>query len=167
LACWTNAESPCLNGLMGEERQKGGDAQVEFMVFTGQPLQQTLSASTRQSRRVSNGLSQHCIQLRLCELLRRLDCWLARRHNLMNRASTGCQKRGLSLGTDTILGFAVGGLCPRFKPMRSNLAHTALRLCAKRLAICPALWPLAQSLFRSATLAASHITYCLTPKCEC
>src|SRR6202043_1317975 len=71
---------------------------------------------------------------------------------------------GFRLGTDTILGFAVGGLCPRFKPMRSNLAHTALRLCPRRLAICPALWPLAQSFLRSATLAASHMTYCLTPK---
>ena len=71
---------------------------------------------------------------------------------------------GFRLGTDTIFGFAVGGLCPRFKPMRSNLAHTASRLCPRRLAICPALWPLDQSFFKSATLAASHITYCLTPK---
>jgi hypothetical protein len=46
---------------------------------------------------------------------------------------------GFRFGTDTILGFAVGGLCPRFRPMRSNLAHTALRLWPRRLAICPAL----------------------------
>jgi hypothetical protein len=64
----------------------------------GSNFQQTLNASSKQSRRVSNGLSQHCIQLRLCELLRRPHYWLARRHNLMNRASAGRQKRGHSLG---------------------------------------------------------------------
>ena len=73
---------------------------------------------------------------------------------------------GFRFGTDTILGFAVGGLRPRFRPMRSNLAHTALRLCPRRLAICPALWPSAQSFLRSATLAASHMVYCLTPKVQ-
>jgi hypothetical protein len=35
---------------------------------------------------------------------------------------------GLRFGTGLISGLAVGGLCPRFRPMRSNLAHTALRL---------------------------------------
>jgi hypothetical protein len=83
---------------------------------------------------------------------------------LLTGRAQAAKSAGFRLGTDTILGFAVGGLCPRFKPMRSNLAHTALRLCPRRLAICPALWPLAQSFFRSATLAASHMTYCLTPK---
>ena len=70
---------------------------------------------------------------------------------LTGRAQTA-KSAGFRLGIDTILGFAVGGLCPRFKPMRSNLAHTALRLCPRRLAICPALWPQAQSFLRSATL---------------
>ena len=70
---------------------------------------------------------------------------------------------GFRFGTDTILGLAVGGLWPRFKPMRSNLAHTALRLCPSRVAICAALWPLAQSFLRSATLAASHMEHHLTP----
>jgi hypothetical protein len=64
---------------------------------------------------------------------------------------------GFRFGTDTILGLAVGGLWPRFKPTRSNLAQTALRLCPSRVAICAALWPLAQSFLRSATLAASHM----------
>jgi len=35
----------------------------------GSNFQQTLNASSRQSRRVSDGLSQHCIQLRLWELI--------------------------------------------------------------------------------------------------
>jgi hypothetical protein len=38
----------------------------------------------------------------------------------------------LRFGTATIFAFAVGDLCPRFRPMRSNLAHTALRLCPSR-----------------------------------
>jgi hypothetical protein len=59
--------------------------------------------------------------------------------------------------TDMILGFAVGGLCPRFKPMRSNLAHTALRLWPSRVTICAALLPLAQSFFSSATSSASQL----------
>jgi hypothetical protein len=36
----------------------------------GSNFHQTLNASSRQSRRVSDGLSQHCIQLRLGEFLR-------------------------------------------------------------------------------------------------
>src|ERR1700722_12769542 len=59
-------------------------------------------------------------------------------------------------GTGLILGFAVGGLCPRFRPMRSNLAHTALRLCPSRSAICPALWPLVQSAVSNTTSEAFH-----------
>jgi hypothetical protein len=130
----------------------------------GSNFQQTLNASSKQPRRVSNGLSQHCIQLRLCEFLRRPHYWLARRHNLMNPASTGRQKRGHSLGRRHDLRLCGRRPVPGFKPMRSNLAHTALRLCPRRRAICPALWPLAQSFLRSATLAASHMTDCLTPK---
>jgi CheY-like chemotaxis protein len=61
-------------------------------------------------------------------------------------------------------GLAVGGLWPRFNPNRSNLAHTALRLCPSRMAICPALWPLAQKFLRSATLAASHMRIAIHPK---
>ena len=64
---------------------------------------------------------------------------------------------GLRLGTETILGFAVGGLCPCFRPMRNSLAHTASRLCPRRLAICPALWPLTHNFLRRPTLAASHM----------
>jgi len=69
--------------------------------------------------------------------------------------ATNCA--GFRFGTETIFGFAVGGLCPRFKPIRNNLALTALRLCPSRAAICPALWPEAQSLASRATLAASHM----------
>jgi len=71
---------------------------------------------------------------------------------------------GFRLGTDTILGFAVGGLWSRFRPMRSNFADTELRLSPRRLAICPALWPLTQSFLTRATLATSHMGYCLTPE---
>ena len=80
----------------------------------------------------------------------------------MNRASTG--RAGFRFGTDKILGLAVGGLWPRFKSMRSNLAHTALRLCLIRVATCAAPWPLAQSSLRSATLAASHMRIAIHPK---
>jgi len=80
------------------------------------------------------------------------------------RAQAAADSDGCRFGTDTILGFAVGGLWPRFRPIRNNLAHTALRLCPMRLAISPALWPSAQSFLRSAMLAVSHMRYCLTPK---
>jgi hypothetical protein len=82
------------------------------------------------------------------------------------RAQAAADREGCRFGTDTILGFAVGGLCPRFRPMRNNLAHTALRLCPMRLAISPALWPSAQSFLRTAMLAVSHMRYCLTPKVQ-
>src|SRR5229473_7493156 len=102
-----------------------------------------------------------------CDLVNSLDC-LTTGLRVDTTLSTGraqaANSAGFRFGADTILGFAVGGLCPRFKPMRSNLAHTALRLYSNRVAICPALWPLAQSLVSSATLAASHMGYCLTPK---
>jgi hypothetical protein len=58
----------------------------------------------------------------------------------------------------------VGGLWLRLKPARDNLAHTALRLCPSRVAICAALWPLAQSSLRSATLTASHMHISIHPK---
>jgi hypothetical protein len=46
--------------------------------------------------------------------------------------------------------------------MRSNLAQTASRLYPRRLAICPALWPLAHNFLRRTTLAASHISFFYT-----
>jgi hypothetical protein len=39
--------------------------------------------------------------------------------------------------------FGRGRLVAALQPMRSNLAHTALRLCLSLAAICAALWPLA------------------------
>jgi hypothetical protein len=60
-------------------------------------------------------------------------------------------------GLAMILGLAVGGLCPRFKPMRSNLAHTALRLWPTRVAIWAALRPLAQSFLSSAMSFVSQL----------
>ena len=48
---------------------------------------------------------------------------------LLTGRAQAANSAGFRFGTDTILGLAVGGLWPRFKPMRSNLAHTALRLC--------------------------------------
>src|SRR5258708_20595494 len=58
---------------------------------------------------------------------------------------------GLRFGPGLILGFAVGGLCPRFRPKRVSLAQTALRLHPRRRAICAALCPTAQSFLSSAT----------------
>ena len=63
-----------------------------------------LNASSRQSRRVSSGLSQHCFQLRLGEFHRLPHSWLAR-HLLCHRAGTGGQQRRSSLRHRPYLGF--------------------------------------------------------------
>ena len=65
----------------------------------------SLNASSRQSRRVSSGLSQHCLQLRLGEFLRLPHSWLARRHYPIHRAGTGRQQRRLPLRHRPYLGF--------------------------------------------------------------
>src|SRR5262249_53539142 len=64
---------------------------------------------------------------------------------------------GLRLPTGRILGFAVGGLWPRFMPKRVSLPQTALRLHPRRRAICSALCPRAQSFLSSATSSASQL----------
>src|SRR5712671_3378563 len=64
---------------------------------------------------------------------------------------------GLRFGTGLIWGFAVGGLCPRFRPKRVSLAQTALRLNPRRCAICAALCPTAQSFLSSATSFVSQL----------
>ncbi len=95
-----------------------------------------------------------------CDLVNSLDCLttgLRVDTTLCTGRAQAAKSACFRFGTDTILGFAVGGLCPRFKPMRSNLAHTALRLCPRRLAICAALRPTAQSFFSSATSSASQL----------
>ena len=114
----------------------------------------TASASISFSRDLVNSSGRGATGLRL-------DTTLS-----AGRAQAAADSDGCRFGTDTILGFAVGGLCPRFRPMRNNLAHTALRLCPMRLAISPALWPSAQSFLRTAMLAVSHMRYCLTPKVQ-
>src|SRR3954447_5385528 len=48
---------------------------------------------------------------------------------------------GLSFGAGLILGRAVGGLWPRFRLKRVSMPQTALRLHARRRAICAALCP--------------------------
>jgi hypothetical protein len=63
---------------------------------------------------------------------------------------------GVRFGADLIVGFAVGGLCPRFRSKRISLAQTALRLYPRRRAICAALRPAAQSFLSSATSSASQ-----------
>jgi hypothetical protein len=86
-----------------------------------------------------------------CDLVNPLGCLTTgfrEDATLRTGRAQAAKSTGFRLGSDTILGFAVGGLCPRFKPMRSNLAHTASRLCPRRLAICPALWPLTHSVFK-------------------
>jgi hypothetical protein len=55
------------------------------------------NASPTRSHRVGDGLSQHFVQPRLGEFLRSRRYRLARRHNLLNRASAGRYKRWLSL----------------------------------------------------------------------
>ena len=69
---------------------------------------------------------------RNCDLVNSLGC-AATRGRADTTLSTGraqaANNAGFRFGTDTILGLAVGGLWPRFRPVRSNLAHTALRLC--------------------------------------
>jgi hypothetical protein len=62
----------------------------------------------------------------------------------------------LRFGTGIILGFAVGGLRPRFRPKRVSLAQTALRLWPRRPAICAALCPEAQSSLSSAKSSAAQ-----------
>jgi hypothetical protein len=101
-----------------------------------------------------------------CALVGSLDCrstGLRMDTTLSTGRAHAARSDGVRLGTDTILGFAVGGLCPRFKPIRNSLAHTELRLWPKRLAIWPALRPLTQSFFRSAILATSHMVQSYTP----
>src|SRR5579859_2127362 len=63
----------------------------------------------------------------------------------------------LRFGIDTITGFAVGGLWPRFKPKRVSFAPTALRLHPRRPAICEALCPEAQSFFNTAKSSAAQL----------
>src|SRR3979490_2826876 len=71
----------------------------------------SLNASSRQSRRVSSGLSQHCFQLRLGEFLRLPHSWLARRHYPIPPARAQApNSAGFRFGSGLILGFAVGGL---------------------------------------------------------
>ena len=66
-----------------------------------------------------------------CDLVNSFGC-VATRLRVDMILSTGRAQAtngaGFRFGTDTILGFEVGGLCPRFNPKRSNLAQTALRL---------------------------------------
>jgi len=66
-----------------------------------------------------------------CDLVNSLGC-VATRLRADTTLSIGraqaANNAGFRFGTDTILGFEVGGLCPRFNPKRSNLAQTALRL---------------------------------------
>ena len=62
----------------------------------------------------------------------------------------------LRFGTSIILGFAVGGLRPRLRPKRVNLAQTALRLWPRRPAICAALCPEVQSFLSSAKSSAAQ-----------
>jgi hypothetical protein len=98
----------------------------------------------------------HGVKLRLGDVLGLPHYWLRVSTALTTGRAQAADRAGLGLGTGPIFGFAVGGLCRRFRPMRSNLAHTALRLCPSRSAICPALWPLVQSAVSSATSEAFH-----------
>jgi Bacterial regulatory helix-turn-helix protein, lysR family len=74
--------------------------------------------------------------------------------------STGLEQAannvGLRFGTGLILGLAVGDLRQRFRSRRVSLAQTALPVYPRRLAICAALRPAAQSLSSSATSSASQ-----------
>jgi len=97
---------------------------------------------------------------RNCDLVNSFGC-VTTRLRAYTTLSTGraqaANSAGFRFGTDTILGFEVGGLCPRFNPRRSNLAQTALRLWLRRRAISAALSPVAQSFLSSATSSASQL----------
>jgi len=73
---------------------------------------------------------------------------------------------GLCFGTGRILGFAVGGLWPRFRSKRVSFAQTALRLYPRRRAICAALRPAAQSFLSSARSSASQPIEILYNECQ-
>src|SRR5947207_13658516 len=81
----------------------------------------SLNASSRQSRRVSGGLSQHCFQLRLGEFLRLPHSWLARRHYPIHRAGTGRQQRWLPLRLRPYLGFCGWRLVTALQAQTSQL----------------------------------------------
>jgi hypothetical protein len=71
----------------------------------------SLNASSRQLRRVSSGLSQHCFQLRLGEFLRlHLTPGLRVDTILSTGRAQAANSAGFRFGTCLILGFAVGGL---------------------------------------------------------
>ena len=75
----------------------------------------------------------------------------------------------LCFRTGTILGFAVGSLRPRLMPKRFSLPQTALRLCPRRLAICAALCPEAQSFLSNAKSSAPQFmkdTYTSNAACR-
>ena len=65
---------------------------------------------------------------RNCDLVNSFATRLRADTTLSTGRAQAANNAGFRFGTDTILGFEVGGLCPRFNPSRSNLAQTALRL---------------------------------------
>src|SRR3954470_12144819 len=94
-----------------------------------------------------------------CCLLNSLGCCFSavlRDTFFSTRRTRAADDAGLGFGGGLILGLAVGGLWPRFKPERVNIPQTALRLHPRRRAICAALCPADQSLLSSATSFASQ-----------
>lgn len=94
-----------------------------------------------------------------CCLLNSLGCCLSavlRDTFFATGRAQAANDAGLGFGGGLILGLAVGGLWPRFKPKRVSIPQTALRLYPRRRAICAALCPAAQSLLSSATSFASQ-----------
>ena len=65
-----------------------------------------------------------------CDLVNSFGCVATRLPDttLSTERAQATSNGGFRFGTDTILGFEVGGLCPRLNPRRSNLAQIALRL---------------------------------------
>jgi hypothetical protein len=105
--------------------------------------------------RIPDCFSQHGVKLALgdsfgcCTTVFRDTIFSTGREQAANSA-------GLRFGTGLILGFAVGGLWPRFRSKRVSLAQTALRLYPRRRAIFAALRPAAQSPLSSARSSASQ-----------
>lgn len=94
-----------------------------------------------------------------CCLLNSLGCCLSavlRDAFFSTRRAKAVDDVGLSFGGGLILGLAVGGLWPRFKPKRVSIPQTELRLYPRRRAICAALCPAAHSLLSNATSFASQ-----------
>jgi hypothetical protein len=117
-----------------------------------------------QSRRVSDGLGQHCIQLRLGEFLR-LPChWLARRHYLMNWVRTGRQKRWPSVGHRHDLGLCGWRLVPALQAHAQQLSAHGVPAVPQAAGDLPGTVATGPEFFEDCNVGGIPHGYSLTPK---